>query len=179
MKRITFFLSLLLSLTGSALAGESSLAKTWQPLMSLGESGLYIREVTCHQWNYPGPGADIHLIGARNVPPTDDPEHAKEDINLASIYGLVFEIGGADDANPEVTLNTTKMKATSEDGQEWRVRVLRASLECVRRVAVEHKLKKVPLALKANDADKPWLEPIIAEFNKHDLSKPFAERPDK
>lgn len=162
--------------SGVAIAGESSLTKTYQPLSGLGADGIHIREVWCHDWYSHGSMTTaIGLISAKNVPPTNNPINATHDINLASVHGIRFrtnDIGGGD--IPAMTLDLTKFKVTKTGyvGGQSKEDVLRASIECLRRCLIPE-LMKTPLGLKASDKDAAWAAPIVKEFNEHDRSKAF------
>lgn len=164
------------SSVGMALAGESALTKTYQPLEGLGNVKIHIVEVTCHDWYGHGsqPTA-IGLISARNVPPTNNPKEAKEDLNLASLCGLRFSAGDIE-FTEEVTLDATAFKITPELGYP-REDVLKASLECLRR-CLPPKLMKTPLTLKTSKEHQGWMGKIIAGFNAHDRKKVFFVPPE-
>lgn len=160
-------------LAQAAWAGESSLTATYQPLAGLGSGVIHVVQVTCHDWyGQSGQATQISLISARNVPPTNNPEKATEDLNLASVCGLRF--GTSDLGNPKAPL-ALELDATgfskSEAGYS-KEDVLRASLECLRRCLPE-KLMKVPVTLKCKEADETWMEKLVEEFNRHDRSKVF------
>jgi len=170
----------LCALVQTATAGESDLTKTYQPLTGASTLGIIIAEVTCHHWYANSASHSVDLIQARNVPPTDMPEMAKEDLNLVSLCGLKIsmnDLGGG--AEPLVTFDATGfvmpknfIEGSPDGGAGFRDRVVRASLECVRR-CVEGLPGKTPVTLKCKDADKEWLEKIVAEYNKHDHTKVF------
>lgn len=168
-------LSALLSLvcTASGLAGEASLQKTYQPLLNIGQGGIRIAEVTCVDWySHSRSPTGIGLISAKNIPPANN-ERATEDLNAASRCGIVFSVNAEEGTS--VTLDASKFKPDEYFGGEnekARETVLRASLECLRRVLPE-KLKKVKVGLVAKDADKVWIEPILKQFNSADRNKPF------
>jgi hypothetical protein len=168
------FIALLL-LASNILAGESSLTVTYQPLDGLGSGEVQVCRVLCHDWySHSGQPTAIGLISARNVPPTNNPKQATDDLNLASACGLHFSCGDIELVQ-ELFLDATKFKLSEGRGYEREV-IIRASLECLRR-CLPPKLIKTPLKLQASEADKAWLTVIVNEFNKHDRSKVFYEPP--
>lgn len=174
MKPICLLFSLCLPI--SALwAGESSLTKTFQPLSGLGAGGIHIVEVTCHDWYSNVSGTtSIGLISARNVPPTNHPQEATSDLNLASACGLKF---GAEDLQTakELTLDATAFKIDPQYNDS-REDILRASLECLRRCLPEP-LLKTPLMLKTSPTNAEWIRKIVEEFNLSDRKKVFFVPP--
>ncbi len=174
MKPLLAFSVLFISIS-SLMAGESGLTKTYQPLDALGADGIRIVEVTCHDWYgtsiYP---TAIGLISARNVPPTNNPKEAKEDLNIASVCGLRFSCGDTDEAK-DLTLDATAFVITERFGHP-KEHILRASLECLRRCLPKTWLK-APLILKASKKDAAWMGQIVQEFNKHDRKKVFFAPP--
>ena len=152
-------------------AGEPMLTTTYQPLDGLGSGTIKIVAVTCHDWYSLGSAyTAIGLIGAANVPPTNNPSQAKDDLNIASVCGLKFTC----DEEPKVpvlTLDLTSFAVPEEYGHS-REDIVRVSLECLRR-CLPKALKKVPVTLSAKDADKSWAEKIVNEFNARDRSKVF------
>lgn len=170
---LSFFLCLLL--IRSVCGSESMLTTTWQPLDGLGSGAIKIVEVTCHDWYaMSGMPTAIGLISARNRPPTNNPKAARGDLNLASVCGLLFS---ADDmeVSLELNLDATKFSIPERIGHP-KEHILRASLECLRRCLPE-KLRRTPVTLKVTDADKEWMEKIVAEFNAHDRTRVFFVPP--
>jgi hypothetical protein len=170
------FTALLLSLSAcSAFAGESVISMTYQPLNGLALANIKIVPVACHDWHaHSGGIRSIGLISAKNVPPTNNEREATYDLNLASICSIHFstnDIGAADPPPLEITMDLSEFSVPKNLSQK-REDIIRASLECLR-LCIPDKSKKVPLILECNEADKPWLAPIVAEFNKHDLNKVF------
>lgn len=167
-------------LVQTATAGESDLTKTYQPLTGAATGGIVIAEVTCHHWYSNSASHSVNLIQARNVPPTDMPEMAKEDLNLASLCGLKFrmsDLGGGE--APLVTFDATGfvmpqgwLEGSPDGGVGSRDSIVRASLECVRR-CVEGRPEKTPVKLKCKEEDREWLGKIVDEFNACDRSKVF------
>lgn len=166
----------------TATAGQSTLTTTWQPLHGHSTIGIVIAEVTCHHWYASSASSSLDLIAVRNVPPTDQPEMAKEDLNLASICGLKFSLNDQGFQNPpplEVTLDATRFalggslaRIPAEAQVEVKAKIIRASLECVRRCLGEQRAK-APVKLVCKEADREWLGNIVEEFNAHDRSKEF------
>ena len=170
------------ALVQTAMAGESTLTKTYQPLHGHSTIGIVIAEVTCHHWYASSASSSLDLIAVRNVPPTDQPEMAKEDLNLASICGLKISLNDQGVQNPpppEVTLDATRFalggslaSIPAEEQGEVKEKIIRASLECVRR-SLGTTRAKAPVKLECKEEDKEWLGKIVEEFNAHDRSKEF------
>ncbi|MCW1923476.1 hypothetical protein OKA05_13005 [Luteolibacter arcticus] len=166
----------------TATAGHSTLTATYQPLIGHSTIDIVIAEVTCLHWYSSSASSSLDLIDQRNVPPTDNLEQAKEDLNLASICGLKFSLndqGAQNPPPPEVTLDATKFvlaeglaSGLAEDRDRIKGKIVCASLECVRRCLGERRAK-APVILKCGEADKEWLGKIVEEFNAHDRSKEF------
>ncbi len=167
-------------LVQTALAGQSTLTTTFQPLYGHATSDIVIAEVTCLHWYANGVGSAVDLIALRNVPPTDNPEQAKEDLNLASVCGLKFSTNDLGvDSPPLVVMDATRFVVSKQLGEvdpeslgKFREKIVRASLECLRR-CLPTKLAKTPLTLRCGDADREWLGKITEEFNAHDRTKVF------
>jgi hypothetical protein len=88
MKTLASIVSIIMA-AGIVIAGESALTTTYQPLDGLGSGVVTVVQVTCHHWNaMSSVGSAIDLIDVRNVPPTDNPTQATQDLNLASRCGL-------------------------------------------------------------------------------------------
>ena len=146
---------------------------TYQPLSGLGAGGVVISPVACHDWySHSGEPTAIYLISARNVPPTNNPEQAKQDLNQASLFGLKFSGTASDPKKRELIFDATGLHIPEGYREEDREEVIRASLECLRRCLPDY-LVKTPLTLKSGDADKEWLGKMVQEFNAHDRSKVF------
>jgi hypothetical protein len=167
-----------------ATAGQSTLTKTYQPLCGHATIDIVIAEVTCHHWYASSASSSLDLIAERNVPPTDNPGQAHENLNVASICGLMFSLndqGGQQPPSPVVTLDATRFAlagpfagTSAEERAKLRDKIVRASLECVRRCLGERQAK-TPVTLKCEEADKEWLGKIVEEFNAHDRGKAFFE----
>lgn len=161
---------------GMAFAGESALTKTYQPLSGLGAGDIRIVEVSCHDWHgHSTQPTQIGLISARNVPPTNNPKEAKDDLNLASLCGLHFSAGDIEFTS-ELTLDATAFKVAKEHDIP-REDILKASLECLRR-CLPPKLLKTPVTLKASKEHQAWMGKIVAGFNAHDRKKVFFVPPE-
>lgn len=162
-----FFLGTPLWLMG----GESYLTTTYQPLDGLGSGGIVISPVVCHDWYAHGDRfSAMGLISAANIPPTNNPEQATENLNLASICGLRFDNGEMETAR-KVTLDATKFSIPVRF-EHPRENIARACLECFRRLLPEEFLTTTVI-LKANDADKAWLTEIVTQFNAHNRREIF------
>lgn len=177
MSRAAIFASLLAGIS-SLWAGESALTTTFQPLDGLGAGGIRICPVACHDWYSHGSELTaIGLICAPNVPPTNNPQQAKENLNAAARFGL--KLGSDDGQNggsPALTLDATSFRVPEGYGR-WKEPVIRATLECLRRCLPEN-LRSTPVALKAGEADQAWIGAIVKEFNGHDRGKVFYTEPD-
>lgn len=151
---------------------EITIIPTWQPLDGQGNGGIVVSRVPCcngHAESSTAPA--IGLISAPNIPPTNDPKRANRDVNLASLCGLVFTTPDLHAEKPELRLDASAFRLP-ERGIKDREAIVRATLECLR-LTLPKELLGTALTVKVADADKPWLEPIAAEFNKHDRSKVF------
>ena len=161
-------------LVRAALAGESTLTVTYQPLDALGSGSIHIAQVTCHDWySHSGQATQIGLISAPNIPPTNNPKEATENLNLASICGLRIFASAIENpqAAPTLTLDASRFSIPDRVAHS-REDILRSTLECLRR-CLPAQLRQVPVVFKCGEADKPWLEAIISEFNAHDRSKVY------
>lgn len=164
----------LITLARSLQGGESALTTTYQPLDGLGSGAIVIAPVACHDWYASsGQATAIQLISAPNVPPTNNPKEAKEDLNLASQCGLVFYSSdlGDPEAPLELTLDATRFSVPVRFGHPQED-ILRASLECLRR-CLPPNLRKTPLTLKADGKQKEWMSAIVRQFNAHKREKVF------
>ncbi|MFD0893957.1 hypothetical protein KBB96_11080 [Luteolibacter ambystomatis] len=158
----------------AAWAGEAALVQTYQPLDGQGSGEIEIRPVSCVDWySHSGFPNVINLISAPNKPPTNAPEPVG-DINLASIYGLSFK-GGDPEGDRTILLDATRFAVPENHGHP-REKILRASLECLRKVLPE-KFTSAPIKLECHEKDREWIGKILEEFKKHDRSKPFFESP--
>ena len=157
-----------------AFAGESSLTKTFQPLDGLGAGEIFIVEVTCHDWcSHSGQPTAIGLISVKNVPPTNS-EKAVEDINLACSSHIYF---GCEDIEAEVPNLVMSADNFVAAGGRPKEAILRASLECLRRV-LPAKLLKTALTFTSSLEDREWMSKVVSDFNCFDKSKPFYENPE-
>ncbi len=160
--------------TFMAFCGESSLTITYQPIDGLGSGGICISQVTCHDWNSHSDTATvIGLISAPNVPPTNNPEKATENLNLASVCGVQFYASDIGDpkAALELEMDVTKFTIPKRFGHT-KENIIRSCLECLR-LCLPEKLRDTPLKLKANDRDELWLSEIVREFNTHNRRRVF------
>lgn len=174
--KLAISISVLIAMTDWVFGGESSLTTTYQPLDGLGSGAIIISQVACHDWySHSGQPTAIGLISAPNVPPTNNPKEATENLNLASVCGLRFGCGDIETAR-ELTLDATGF-AISRRFDHPREHIVRACLECLRRCLPE-KLRDTPLTLTASDPDKAWLSKIVREFNAHDRKKVFFIPPE-
>lgn len=171
-------ISVLIAMTLAVFGGESSLTITYQPLDGLGSGEITISQVTCHDWySHSGKATAIGLISAPNVPPTNNPEKATENLNLASTCGVKFYASDIGDPNAalELTMDVTKFRIPTRFGHS-RENIIRSCLECLR-LCLPEKLRDTPVTLKATDPDKPWLSEIVRGFNAHDRQKVFHTPP--
>ena len=166
-------LSALVALAHLAAAGESALTTTFQPLDGLRTGAIQIVQVTCHHWYANSASSAVDLIDVPNVPPSDQPAQAHENLNLASVCGVGLSTSDLGDTGVPlvITIDLTRFSVPKRFGYP-RENIVRACLECLRR-AMPEKLRGTPVTLKASDADLPWADPIVKEFNKHDRKKVF------
>ena len=167
----------LIAITQAVMAGESLLTTTFQPLDGLGSGQIVIVPVTCHHWYSSSASSAVDLISVPNIPPTDNPEQAKENLNIASVCGVKFSTSDLGDSGVplEVTMDATKFVIPKEYDFP-RENIIRACLECLR-LCLPDKLLKTPVTLKCSDADKLWLKKIVDDFNSHDRKKAFFTPP--
>lgn len=172
-KTIYVAITTCLLIASVAHAGESALTTTYQPLAGLGAGDVKVVQVTCHHWYAHGSSSPVDLIHLRNVPPTDNPQEATEDLNLSSRCGLKFSINDFRTAGsvPIVLLDATLFDATKSGGYDKEA-VIRASLECLRR-CLPVKWATTKVSLRCKDADKEWLVSIVSQFNKAPKDKVF------
>lgn len=165
----------LLTATGAALAGESALTTTYQPLDGLGSGEVTVVQVTCHHWYANSVGSAVDLIHVRNVPPTDNPKKATENLNLASRCGLKFSTNdlGDPDAAPMILFDATRFDESKSGGYE-KEEIVRASLECLRR-CLPPVLTSTKVTLECKDSDRSWLTAIVDEFNAAPRDRAFYE----
>ncbi len=176
--KIPLLLAMLIALADPLFAGESSLTVTFQPLDGLGSGEITISSVTCHDWNsHSGQATAIGLISAPNVPPTNNPKEATENLNLASVCGVKFYSSdiGVPKAAPKLTMDVSGFAIPKSFGHPLD-NIIRACLECLRR-CLPDKLRQTPLTLKAGGEDKKWVDKIVREFNAHDRGKVFYTPP--
>ena len=165
---------ILLCISTLSPAGESGLTRTFQPMDGLGAGEIVIGEVTCHDWfSHSGQPTAIALISARNVPPTNS-EKAAGDINLASLSHLRFDCQDSGAAVPRLVMAADRFVAAGGYPKET---ILRASLECLRRVLLP-KLMKTELTFISSPENREWMGKIVSEFNRADKSKPFYQVPE-
>lgn len=170
MKRSVIFTCLCL-LSPIAMAGESGLTRTFQPLDGLGSGSIHIVEVVCHDWySHSGQATAIALVSARNVPPTNNPKEATENINLASACGLHFSTGDLEE-KPGLRLDARAF-VIPKSFEHPREDILKASLECLRR-CLPASLMKTPVILTATPENREWMGKIVDEFNRHNRKKMF------
>lgn len=167
----------LLTAAGATLAGESSLTTTYQPLDGLGSGEVTVVQVTCHHWYANSVGSAVDLIHVRNVPPTDNPKKATEDLNLASRCGLKFSTNdlGDSEARPMILFDAKRFDVSESGGYE-KEEIVRASLECLRR-CLPPVLTSTKVTLECKDSDRSWLTAIVDEFNAAPRDKAFYESP--
>lgn len=174
MKLVIFLFSITLQSTRIIVASEAGLTVTYQPLDGLGAGGVSIAQVTCNDWYcMSGRTTQIDLISAANIPPTNNPNDAKEDLNLASVCHVQFyasDIGNLQ-APKELTMDVTNF-VIPESISQPREDIIKAALECLRR-CLPKELITTPVTLKCKESDKKWLEKIIADFNQQDRKKVF------
>ena len=155
--------------------GESALTMTYQPLAGLRSGVVAVVQVTCHHWHANSASSPVDLIHVRNVPPTDNPQEATDDLNLASRCGLRFSTHdlGSPGAVPMLVLDATQFDPSKSGGYDKEA-IIRASLECLRRV-LPAQLAATNVTLKCEDDDQEWLSGIVDQFNAASRDKPFYE----
>ena len=168
--KLTYIVAVCLAVCLPAVGGESALTRTFQPVDGLGAGVVRIIPVVCWDWYaMSGQPTAIPLITAPNKPPTNAPE-AITDWNLASRSGIRLTVGDFDQ-NPSVILDATGFNAEHTGGYP-KEDVVRATLECLRRVLPE-KHRKIRVTLRVSESDSHWVRPIVEKFNTSDRSKAF------
>jgi len=161
----------LLSAITIAFAGESSLTSTFQPLDGLGSGRITITEVACHDWySHSGLPTAIGLISAANVPPTNNPKQATENLNLASVCKLVFHYQN-DYSTPQISLDASEFTIPKRFAYS-RIDILRSTLECLRRCLPDD-LQSIQVTLRASEDNRQWMSDVIRDFNLHDRRTAF------
>lgn len=152
----------------SVFGGESGLIRTFQPLDGSGAGGISIESVTCYVANFHSHQiTSVEYIATKNVPPTRSAE-SSGDLNLASRARIYFGCQDAEGEEPELFMDAEKFVDVSYTREE----VLRASLECLRRV-LPAKLHKTELTFTASPENREWIGKIVSEFNLSDKGKEF------
>ncbi|MEA3187446.1 MAG: hypothetical protein QOD99_1276 [Chthoniobacter sp.] len=175
MRASTICLALVIGTTTavSSLAGESTLTRTFQPLDGRGSAEIQIEPVMCHDWYAHGDYlAALSLIAAKNIPPTNAPK-AVEDINLASAYGIHVSASSIEKGVLHVTLDLTHTQRPGRMGYST-VQVVRATMECVRRLAAErHWLIK---SLRVAPEGDQEIAQAVEDFQTYPKDKEFPWR---
>jgi iron complex outermembrane receptor protein len=110
------------------------------------------------------------LISVANIPPTNNPKEATENLNLASVCGVQFSCGDIEQIS-ELTFDATRF-AIPKRFNHPREDIVRACLECLRR-CLPDKLLQTPVTLKSSKENKSWLSEIVRQFNERDRTKVF------
>lgn len=168
--RSVFLIGALVQWSGG---GQSALTTTYQPLDGLAKAGILIAPVVCHHWYANSASSSVDLIAVRNVPPTDNPTQATEDLNLASVCGVKFSTCdlGVQTITPMITMDATEFQVPKRFSHP-KEEIVRASLECLR-LCLPEVLRKTPVTLKCNEENKEWMQKIVAEFNAQPRTKVF------
>ena len=128
--------------------------------------------VTCHHWHATSAGSAVDLIHVKNVPPTDNPEHAIYDLNLVSVCGLKFSTNDlGTDSDPFILFDAKRFDDAKSGGYP-KEDIVCAALECLRR-GLPKKLTTTAVTLVCEDSDKGWLTEIVAQFNSSPRDEPF------
>jgi hypothetical protein len=152
-------------------AGESGLIRTFQPLDGTGTGWISIEQVTCYVSNFHSHQVSpIEYIATKNVPPTNS-ENPSGDLNLASTSHIYFDCQDSEGKEPKLTMVADHFVAHRGFPRE---EILRASLECLRRL-LPIKLLKTELTFTSSPENREWMNKIVSEFNHFDKSKPFYE----
>jgi hypothetical protein len=150
-----------------ASAGESGLLRTFQPLGNSG--GISVEAVTCFVSNFHSGGqTPARYISAANVPP-NFMDRPPEDLNLASLSHIYFHCDDPEAKDSVLSMNAERFSVPISYKRED---ILKASLECLRRVLPPEHIK-TELTFTSSPEDREWMGKIIAEFNQCDRSKEF------
>ncbi len=163
----TFFTAILaLWMAVPASATTAALVRTYQPFAW---NSITIESVTCYAWNAQSYLGDaLRYISAKNIPPNFAKE-SSGDLNLASTSHLFFDNDYGPDHSLMLFMNADEFVIPESYARED---IVKASLECVRRV-LPPKMLKTPLTFSASAENKEWMGKIVDEFNRHDRSKVF------
>ena len=157
-----------------ACASEPGFVLTHQPLGNLANGDICVTAVlgvSKYAYSDDYGTQAINLIHKPYNPPCDLDEPSG-DHNLASTFKIRFAITYQADATPSVVLDASGIIAEDSRRMESRIDVVRATLECLR-LSTPPALRKAAITLKAKKEDGLWLAPLVADYNKHDKSKPF------
>ena len=143
----------------------------FQPLDGLESDVIQIAPVMCYDRNtHAGWFTAVELITARNIPPTNAPEPV-DDINLASAYRLRLHYTEDGSSNAVITLDSTALQkpvyASATEQQ-----VVRATLECLRRVAGE-RIHSLRIEGRLKPSGQEELREIVEAFRTHPKDQPF------
>lgn len=152
-------------------AGESGLIRTFQPLGGIAAPGISVESVTCYVSNFHSHHVTpIEYISTENVPPTNS-DKASGDLNLASTSHIYFECQDADVKKPKLSMHADEFVIPVSYKRED---ILRACLECLRRVLPPEHLK-TELSFTSSPENREWMGKIVSEFNHCDRGKEFYE----
>ncbi len=167
--KIPYALVLALSFVFPVFAGESGLIRTFQPLDATGAGWISIEQVTCHVSNFEARQVYAsEYISASNIPPTFS-DKASGDLNLASTSHIYFDCADSEGKELKLFMNAEQFVNHRSFPRE---EILKASIECLRRV-LPTKLLKTELTFSASPGNRAWMEEIVSEFNHCDRSKEF------
>jgi hypothetical protein len=161
-----------------ASAGESILNTTYLPLLIDPDPHIEVTPVVCLQWSSSSAAHTMDLINVRYVPPSDAPEHSKQDINAASVYGVKFSHSDPGVGDYSLLLMDLSGFSVPGGGDSFKTSIVRACLESLRLcIGTSGGFEKTPVTFKCADADREWVTKLVAEFNAHDRRRPFLTFP--
>lgn len=152
-------------------AGESGLIRTFQPLGGIAAPGISVEAVTCYVSNFHSHQATpIEYIATKNIPPTNSDKESG-DLNLASTSHIYFEFQNSEAKEPKLSMQTDEFAIPVSYKRED---IVRACLECLRRVLPPEQLK-TKLSFTSSLKNREWMGKIVSEFNHCDRGKVFYE----
>ena len=167
--KIPYALVLALVVILPVFAGESGLIRTFQPMDATGAGWISIEQVTCYVSNFHARQVYAsEYISVANIPPTSS-DKASGDLNLASTSHIYFDCQDSEGKEPKLSMNAEKFVTHRSFPRE---EILRASIECLRRV-LPTKLLRTELTFTSSPENRAWMEKIVSEFNHCDKSKEF------